>query len=350
MRLLGECRLTLDVATGISFGITHPMTTRICIITPVYNDWSSFGKLVDHIASATQGLDCEIEVIAADDCSTERPPRRLIARHPIKRISTLRLTTNLGHQRAIAVGLVAISNRTDIGVVAVMDSDGEDSPDELRKLLTTSFQFPRTVIIAERTKRSEGLRFRFFYHIYVRLFQILTSHSLKFGNFSILPFEYVGQLIARPDTWNNFAASVIRARLPIRSVPTIRRRRYAGVSKMNFVSLILHGLGAMSVFSDVIFIRILLVSLGIFVGSLLGVASVAYLRFFTDLPIPGWTTNVFGFLLLTGFNAVMLTVMMLFIQLNRRASVQQSPKEHALSFVKAASSLSGHSAPDLEQR
>jgi hypothetical protein len=119
---------------------------------------------------------------------------------------------------------------------------------------------------------------------------------------------------------------------------------------MNFVSLILHGLGAMSVFSDVIFIRILLVSLGIFVGSLLGVASVAYLRFFTDLPIPGWTTNVFGFLLLTGFNAVMLTVMMLFIQLNRRASVQQSPKEHALSFVKAASSLSGHSAPDLEQR
>lgn len=321
------------------------MTTRVCIISPVYNDWVSFERLIDEIPIATQGLNCEIEVVAIDDCSDEFPSGRFVARFPIKSISSIRLTTNLGHQRAIAVGLVAIANRNDIDTVAIMDSDGEDSPGELRNLLATAQKYPRVVVIAERSRRSEGLVFRCFYQIYIRLFRILTSHNLKFGNFSVLPFEYVEKLITRPDTWNNIAASIIRARLPVRPVPTVRATRYAGQSRMSFVGLILHGLGAMSVFADIVFVRILFVSLAILLSAALGIACVMYLRIFTDLPIPGWTTNVLGFLLLTTFNAVMLTVMMAFLQLNRRASVQQHPKAHALSYLKERRLLSKAAKP-----
>jgi hypothetical protein len=38
-------------------------------------------------------------------------------------------------------------------------------------------------------------------------------------------------------------------------------KRYAGRSKMNFVSLVTHGLGAISVYSDVVMVRLMLLTL-----------------------------------------------------------------------------------------
>jgi hypothetical protein len=63
---------------------------------------------------------------------------------------------------------------------------------------------------------------------------------------------------------------------------------------MNFVSLIVHGLGAMSVFSDIVFTRILFASLISLVAVAPGLCSIVGIRLFTDLAVPGWATNIFG--------------------------------------------------------
>lgn len=308
--------------------------TRICIIIPVYNDWTSFETLVRRLGEALPGTGAEFEIVAVDDCSPEQPPLHIPAPPPITRISTIRLVTNLGHQRAITVGLVSIADRKDIDGVAIMDSDGEDRPEDLCRLVGGFQTFPRVVLVVERAKRSEGIQFRFFYQLYMLGFRILTSHNLRFGNFSIVPFEYVEQLVARPDTWNNFIASVIRTRLPIKLIPTARGTRYAGQSKMNFVNLIIHGLGAMSVFSDVVFVRILFASVMAVVVTALCALGAVYLRIFTDLAIPGWTSTVLGFLLLIGLNSVMLAIMLAFLHLNRRSSIDLNPKDRAGLYVK----------------
>jgi len=103
---------------------------------------------------------------------------------------------------------------------------------------------------------------------------------------------------------------------------------------MNFVDLIAHGLGAMSVFSDLIFVRMLFASSALLLLIVIGVIAAIGIRLFTDLAIPGWATNMVGFLVLLGFNAVMLTVMMAFLQLNRRASLQPVPRDYAMGFVR----------------
>ncbi len=82
------------------------------------------------------------------------------------------------------------------------------------------------------------------------------------------------------------------------SVPTVRGSRCAGRSRMNLVALMVHGLSALSVYTDKIFVRVLLAA-GLVAGLAgLGIVSVAAIRLFTDLAIPGWATTVIGDLLI----------------------------------------------------
>jgi hypothetical protein len=75
---------------------------------------------------------------------------------------------------------------------------------------------------------------------------------------------------------------------------------------MNLVSLVLHGLSVMSVHSDVIFVRALLVAAFVAVASIAGIAAVTITRFATDLAIPGWATTAVGNLLMILLQTVVI--------------------------------------------
>lgn len=170
----------------------------------------------------------------------------------------LRLALNLGHQRAIAVGLCAVADRTQFDAVLVMHSDGEDRPADIAALLEASRQHPDHVVLARRAKRSESPAFRFWYLIYKLIFHTLSGQVISFGNYSVVPMSAVQRLVHMPELWNNLAACILRSRLPCTTVPTARGVRYSGRSTMNLVSLVVHGLSVMSVYSDVIFVRALI--------------------------------------------------------------------------------------------
>ena len=65
---------------------------------------------------------------------------------------------------------------------------------------------------------------------------------------------------------------------------------------MNFPALVTHGLSALSVFSDRISTRLLIMS-GIAVCfTVIGMVVVTLIRLTTGYAIPGWATNAFGIL------------------------------------------------------
>ena len=308
---------------------------RLTIVMPVYNDWASFQCLIRDLGSALAGLDRRVDVLAMDDCSTDRAPESIASPAPIARVRVLRLAANVGHQRAIAIGLMHVAEEREAALVAVMDSDGEDRPVELRRMIDQATAAPGVAIVAQRMKRSESALFQFFYWLYLRLFNLLTGHRIRFGNFSLLPMWQVRRIVNSPHIWNNFAAALVQSRMPILYVPTARGVRYAGRSTMNFVSLIAHGLGAISVFSEAVFIRILLASTALF-GSAIAVALVALaLRLFSAVAIPGWATNVIGFALLISLQALITPITVAFLLLSNRAAVQPLPKSIAPSFIES---------------
>jgi hypothetical protein len=86
------------------------------------------------------------------------------------------------------------------------------------------------------------------YWFYKIAHRILTGVNIRVGNFSILPSSYLTTLVVMSELWNHYATSVFRSGLPVTTIPIPRGYRDAGRSRMNFVSLVVHGLSAISVF------------------------------------------------------------------------------------------------------
>lgn len=323
---------------------------QFAIVLPVYNDWVSFNRLLLDIQALFPRETFDIVIYAIDDCS-DTLAQPLALNGPIAAVNIVRLSMNVGHQRAIAVGLVLAAERPSADWIAVMDADGEDRPEDLRTLVTMAADAPDKVFVALRKKRSEGVSFKLFYWLYVRAFKMLTGKSIRFGNFSVLPRRYAVRLAHNGNVWNHFAATLVQAKMPLEAIPTIRGTRYAGRSSMNFVSLVTHGLGAMSVFSEAIFVRIILMS-GLLLGaSLIGSLTVIAMRLFTSVTVPGWATSVLGFAALLSVQAIVTPILMAFMLLNNRSALQIVPKDTVLNLVESVIPIYEREAAEVpEQR
>jgi hypothetical protein len=202
----------------------------------------------------------------------------------------------------------------------VMDADGEDRPKDLAKLLEESAKSPEQIIFARRTRRSEGIIFRAFYLLYKVTFNILTGREITFGNFCIIPMSLLNRVAHLPEIWNHFAAGIMHANIPWASIPTERGKRYAGKSSMNFISLVIHGLSAISVYIEVVTVRLMLFAMVIIIIGIVSFLVLLYVKYLTPLAIPGWATNVAIGIVVIMFQAVLLLALLAFLELNYRST------------------------------
>ena len=320
-------------------GSSTPPARRLTVVMPVYNDWVSAALLIRDIGSAMAGSGYAVDIVAVDDGSSEPPPLALDPGPGIAAVECLMLAANLGHQRAIAVGLMAVAERADLDLVAVMDSDGEDRPAELRTMADRAAQTADKAIVAQRSERSESVLFKSFYALYILVFRLMTGQRINFGNFTVLQPAHVRRVIGNAHIWNNFPAAALHSRIAVEYVPTRRGKRYAGQSRMNFIGLVTHGLGAISVHSEAVFVRILFASLALLLVSVgLGGAAL-YMKLFTSLAIPNWATTVLGFALVISIQALMMPILMAFLLLNNRSAIQPLPASVALSMIRERRAL-----------
>ena len=296
----------------------------LAILIPNFNDWESLGLLLPQLDRVAEQLGGGVSVLVVDDASTEPIPPDWPGQNLVRldAVEILRLRSNQGHQRAIALGLYHLHEFTDVAAVVVMDGDGEDRPADLPELLAAfAAGSASEVVFAARAKRMESLTFRLFYQVYRVVHHALTGVAVRVGNFSVVPRSAMMQLMAVPDLWNHYAASVYRARLPRTLVPLPRGRRLAGESKMNFVSLRIHGISAMSVFSDQVSARLLTAAVGFAVLAMGLIGVTAGVRWFTDLAIPGWATFTVGLLLLLVVQLLSFATLFAFLIASRRSSL-----------------------------
>lgn len=269
---------------------------RLRVVVPVFDDWESFALLARELDRQAELLGCDLIVSAIDDGShseataVESVVEQLTS---LAKLEIVRLAVNVGHQRAIAVGLCRAAELGDADAVLVMDADGEDPPHAIASLLASAGNKRDFCVVAARRKRTEGLRFRASYVLYKTIFTLVTGKKISFGNFSLTSLGYVRRLVALPDLWNNLPAAILRSRLPVDQVSVDRGRRFAGESKMNFTSLVVHGFSAISVYAETIFVRLLLVTIGMMGLTFLAVATVVLLRLLAPAyATPGWATTV----------------------------------------------------------
>lgn len=295
---------------------------KLRLIIPVYNDWISLGMLLRELDEAAATLPFQIFVSIINDGSTEDPPhsfRDLSGLQHLVGVEIVTVSVNVGHQRAIAIGLCVAAQDHDSDAVLIMDADGEDPPHSIQALTRNTAGRNDFCFIAQSKKRVETLSFKAFYLLYKLFFELVTGQAISFGNFCLLSRSYVDRLVMVSDLWNNLPAAIMRSQLPITLVPIRRGRRYAGKSKMNFSSLIVHGFSSMSVYADTIFVRLLLLSTGLFVFCVILILAVFSLRIFLPTPATlGWATTVAFSMIIILVQVLLTTISSILVLLNNR--------------------------------
>lgn len=330
-----------------------PQAFNLAIVMPVYNDWAAIEILLVDLDAhlSTIGNIRDVVVFLVDDGSTEPPPPAIeVSLFKISKLVTIILGCNLGHQRAIAIGLSEVVNRACFDVVLTLDSDGEDSPSDVISLFNQWLSTPAAVVVARRRMRHEGPLFQISYQIYLRLFQILSGYRLDFGNFAFFSIETSIRLVHMPELWNHFAASVLRSKILLVGIPIDKAQRLQGRSKMNYTNLVNHGLSAASVLVDLVFARLLIITTAS--GTLLILASsyVLYQRLFTTFSIPGWASSMIGLSLLGLIQLFALVFVVIFLILSSRSSFQRPTLYQAREYIQSIRSVAFNSPLSTHSR
>ena len=235
----------------------------------------------------TAGKDTEIAQLSAiDDTTVITPP------------------FNLGHQRAIVYGLRTIlPDVDDSDLIVTMDADGEDSPEDIPRLIEPLTGAPndyRTLCVARRTKRSETFRFKLLYAMFKTLFRTLTGTTVRSGNFAAYRGFLARLILHHPYFDLCYSSTLVSLDLDVVPVPCERGKRYAGQSRMNLFRLAMHGVRMLMPFTDRIAVRALIAFSSIFSLGLLLALAVLGIKLFSNAAIPGWTTfTLLGVLLLS---------------------------------------------------
>ena len=308
--------------------------TSLVVCIPIFNDWQSAILLLERLDSALEQMKVQVDVLLVDDGSTEPRPEAEFHFKTLGRVSVLTLRRNVGHQRAIALALTHLHETANHDFVVVMDGDGEDDPKYIPLLVGRCLQTQsRRAVFAQRAKRSEGWLFRFGYFGFKLVHRLLVGRKVEVGNYSVLPRCILQRLVAISEMWNHYAAAVFHARLPVDMLPVPRAHRLAGRSKMNILSLVTHGLSAISVYSDVVGSRILaMLTLG---GAVIaaGIVGVVLVSTLTELAIPGWATNAVGLLLISLLNLALMSMFMLLFTLRARTEYSFLPLRDYQYFI-----------------
>ena len=228
------------------------------IVVPVYNDWKSLNKLLlklDKYLGRGRGIKNEILVI--NDNSSKKIKIKKRKFKSIKKIKTIFLKKNLGSQKAIAVGLSYLKTIKENFFVTVMDSDGEDDPLQVRKMLNVAIKNPNHVITSNRKQREEPLIIIALYKLHLLLTFLFTWKWISFGNFSTFNKKNLNKILSNNSSWYAHSSAILKNCNIIR-LYSKRQKRYFDKSNLGMLSLIEHSLRVNAVFYEKIFLSSLI--------------------------------------------------------------------------------------------
>lgn len=280
------------------------------IVVPVYEDRQAATRLFSEIA-ALYGE--HVFLLAVDDGSVREPIDADALRAAKLDGAIIRLRRNVGHQKAIAIGLSYLSQYVQHDqAIVVMDSDGEDLPASIAQLVTALEDAQVDIAVAQRRRRVETLKFKGAYALYKLLFKVLTGRNINFGNFMAMKAAGLRRLAAMQELPLHLAATALVSKLRIKPIIIDRGARYAGRSKMNFVGLVLHAFRALMVFAEDVLVRVGILCAFIATLSVL-FAMLAVILKLIGFATPGWFSVALGVLIIIFLQTGALALMTLIL-------------------------------------
>ena len=285
----------------------------ISIVVPVYNEAENIPELYRRLTHAAAQWGEDYEVVIVDDGSLDLSLQQLAMIHQRDpRWKVLSFSRNFGHQVAVSAGLFYCQGE----VVAILDADLQDPPEELPRFLE-KWRAGYDVVYAIRTKRKEGPLKRVCYKLFYYGLRRLASIDIPVdaGDFCVMDRAVVEVLKAIP-VRTRFVRG-LRSWAGFRQVGVAYERaaRHAGAPKYTFAKLVRLAVTGLLLFSSVPLKLSAWSGFFLCAASLLSIPvmlgwTLVDLRLFGMRPrdVAGWTSLVVLILLMSGLQLLALGV------------------------------------------
>ena len=288
---------------------------KLKILIAVYNDWLSLDILLAEIyKKLNQTVWKNYEVYIVNDASTIEIPEKIKRKTKI-----INLFNNIGSQGAISIGVKYIQKKIDdMTHLLIMDSDGEDKPEDIVRLLDECKINENKIVFARRQKRKESILFRALHFTYKKIFKMLIGKDLDFGNFSCMTKANLNKIVNINNLQTHYSASILRSKIPFSKIDCEKGFRIEGSSKLNFWKHFAHALMSLSVFVDLIAIKFFFISLVGIVLSIISAITIFIMKLYFPKILLGIASNILLSLAIITIVLFLISLFSLIIFLNNK--------------------------------
>ncbi len=282
------------------------LTNFLSVLIPVYNDQEVLNELNNRLEQVLPPLCKEYEIILVDDGSKDNSWQ--IIEHLKKQnnhIVGIKLIRNFGQQNAIAAGL----DNTNGDIIVIMDSDLQDRPEDIPKLIQALLINDSSMSIAKwRSRKDNYLKKKLseiFYNVSKKITKI--NHQPNLGVFRAIKKEVISELNKCNEKTASTLSLLYWIGIDYVTVELDRDERFAGKSGYSIVKMIKVALDRIFSFS------MFPIRTAIYSGVIISFLSFIYgfiliIRRLNGSIIPGWTSITVLILFLFGLNFLFLGI------------------------------------------
>ncbi|HRQ67626.1 MAG TPA: glycosyltransferase family 2 protein [Candidatus Syntrophosphaera sp.] len=278
----------------------------ISILIPVFNDQEVLPELFQRLKALLKQYYPNHEIMFVDDGSVDNSWQIIEDLHKLdSQAKGLKLIHNFGQQNAIAAGLDNVSG----DIVVIMDSDLQDRPEDIPKLIDALLANDSSMAIAKWKSRQDGFLKQFVSRLFFAVSKKITNirHEPNLAVFRAIKREVIEELRKYPEKTSTTLSLLYWIGVDYVAVDLERDPRFAGKSGYSLKKMI--KLTADRIFSFSMFP----IRAAILAGTLISALSflsgiVLIIRRMLGLVAPGWTSMIVLTLFLFGLNFLFLGV------------------------------------------
>ena len=210
---------------------------KLSILIPVFNNQDVLEELHKRLVQVLPQLCNEYEIVLVDDGSKDNSWAKIEAlKKQNDHIVGIKLMRNFGQQNAIAAGLEHVSG----DIVVLMDSDLQDRPEDIPKLVEALLQNDASMAIAKWKSRTDSSFKRLLSQLFFRLSQRITKikHQPNLGVFRAIRREVVEELKKYQEKTSSTLSLLYWIGMDYTTVELERDKRFSGKSGYTFKKMI----------------------------------------------------------------------------------------------------------------
>jgi glycosyltransferase involved in cell wall biosynthesis len=278
----------------------------VSVLIPVFNNQEILDELSRRLVQVLPLLCQEYEIVLVDDGSRDNSWNKI---EDLKRqndhIVGIRLMRNFGQHNAIAAGLEHVMG----DIVVLMDSDLQDKPEDILKLVEALLNNDVSMAIAKWKSRKDSFLKKWVSRLFFRVSQRITKikHQPNLGVFRAMRREVVEELKKYQEKTSSTLSLLYWIGMDYTTVELERDERFAGKSEYTLKKMFKLALDRIFSFS------MFPIRVAIYSGLSISILSFVYglvliVRRMHGIVAPGWTSITVLVLFFFGMNFIFLGI------------------------------------------